>query len=191
MPTTVAQQFSNTGRIQFSLTDTITFSDRATVRPGLPELDYLNGAAIGQTGGQPVHQVQAQVGYFKNGIGARLGANWRSATRVDSPDIEALRFSPLATFDLRFFANVGQDVALVLRHPWLAGTSVRFEVGNIFDSQPRVRNAAGKVPTGYGPAMLDPLGRTFLLTLRKQFLPISYYRDQLVHFEQDQLQQPH
>lgn len=191
VPTTLAQQFSNTGRITFSLTDTITFLDRAIVQAGLPQLNYLEGAAVGQTGGQPVHQVQAQLGYFKNGIGGRLGLNWRSATKVVLPGMDTLHFSPLATFDLRLFANIGQDVGLVVRHPWLAGTSVRFETRDLFDSEPRVHNSAGMVPLGYTPAMLDPFGRTVMLSIRKQFLPISYYRDQLMHFEQDQLQQPH
>lgn len=190
-PTTLAQQFSNTGRITFSLTDTITFLDRAIVQPGLPALNYLEGAAVGQTGGQPVHQVQAQLGYFKNGIGGRLGLNWRSATKVVSPGMDTLHFSPLATFDLKLFANVGQNVGLVVRHPWLAGTSIRFETRDLFNSEPRVHTGAGTVPLGYSPAMLDPFGRTVMLTIRKQFLPISYYRDQLLHFEQDQLQQPH
>ncbi len=190
VPASAAPQFSTSGRIQFSLTDTITFSDRAFVGRGLPEIDYLHGAAIGQTGGQPLHQVQAQVGYFKSGIGGRLGFNWRSATRVDSPTGDTLHFSPLATFDLRLFANVGQDVAIVLHHPWLAGSSIRFEIGDLFNTQPRVRNAAGTVPIGYSPSMLDPLGRTFMLSFRKQFLPMSYYREQLQRFEQRQAEQP-
>ena len=190
-PTSLAQQYSNTGRITFSLTDTITLSDRAMVQSGLPELDYLHGAAVGQTGGQPAHQVQAQLGYFKNGIGGRLGLNWRSATRVVAPGMATLHFSPFATFDLRLFANVGQNVGLVIRHPWLAGTSIRFDTRNLIDSGPRVHNHAGSVPLGYGPTMLDPFGRTVMLSIRKNFLPISYYRDQLMHFEQDQLQQPH
>ena len=185
-PTT--QQFSTSGRIQFSLTDTITISDRALVGPGLPEIDYLHGAAIGQTGGQPVHQVQAQFGYFKSGIGGRFGFNWRSATTVDSATGDRLHFSPLATFDLRLFANVGQDVALVLHHPWLAGSSIRFEIGDLLNTQPRVHNNAGAVPLGYSPDMLDPLGRTFMLSFRKQFLPLSYYREQLQKFEQRQVQ---
>jgi hypothetical protein len=38
--------------------------------------------------------------------------------------------------------------------------------------------------------MLDPLGRTFMLSLRKQFLPRSFYEQQLQKFEQQQSQQP-
>jgi hypothetical protein len=188
-PGTLGSVPSN-GRLTFSLTDTITLVDRALIRRGLPELDYLHGAAIGQTGGQPRHQVQAQAGWSNNGMGARLGANWRSATRVDTLTGDTLHFSPVATFDLRLFANVGQYLPIVSRHPWLRGASMRFEVGNILNTLPRVHNGAGGVPLGYEANMLDPLGRTFMLTFRKQFLPKSFYQQQLQNFEKRQSQQP-
>ena len=71
------------------------------VAPGIPEIDYLHGDAAGQGGGTPRHQVEAQAGYFNNGIGARLMANWQSGTNVNTLTGDDLRFSPLATFDLR------------------------------------------------------------------------------------------
>ena len=74
----------NRGRLQFSLTDTITFVDKVTIRPGVPELDYLHGDAAGQAGGTPRHHVEAQAGWSNNGLGARIGANWRSGTRVST-----------------------------------------------------------------------------------------------------------
>jgi hypothetical protein len=189
-PGSLASAISTNGRLTFSLTDTITTVDRATVRPDLPGLDYLHGAPIGQTGGQPRHQVQAQLGWSNNGLGARIGANWRSATRVDTLAGDTLSFSPVATFDLRLFANVGQYLPIVSRHPWLRGASFRFEVGNIFNAEPRVHNSAGVVPIGYEATMLDPLGRTFMVSFRKQFLPTSFYKQQLQKFEQQQSQQP-
>jgi hypothetical protein len=189
-PGSLAGAIPTNGRLTFSLTDTITTVDRATIRPDLPGLDYLHGAPIGQSGGQPRHQVQAQAGWSNNGMGARIGANWRSATRVDTLAGDTLRFSPVATFDLRLFANVGQYLPIVSRHPWLRGASLRFEVGNIFNAEPRVHNGAGAVPIGYEPAMLDPLGRTFMISFRKQFLPTSFYKQQLQKFEQQQSQQP-
>jgi len=172
--------------LTFSVTDTVTLVDRAIIQPGLPELDYLHGAPIGQSGGQPRHQVQAQAGWSNNGFGARVGANWRSATRVDTLAGDQLHFSPVATFDLRLFANVGQYLPIVSRYPWLRGASMRFEVGNIFNARPNVHNNAGAVPVGYEPTMLDPLGRTFMVTFRKQFLPASFYQQQLQKFEQQQ-----
>jgi hypothetical protein len=159
------------GRLQFSLTHTINLVDEVTIRPGLPELDYLHGDALGSTGGRPRHELEAQAGYFNNGLGARLSANWRSGTRVDSDTGDDLRFSPLATFNLRLFANLGERFDLVEKHPWLRGASVRFEVNNIFDAKPRVRNAAGLVPSSYQSDLLDPLGRTISISFRKLFLP--------------------
>ena len=159
------------GRLSFSLTDTITLLDEVTIRPGVPKLDYLDGDAVGQSGGRPRHEVEAQAGYFNNGLGARLAANWRSGSRVNTATGDELRFSPLATFDLRLFANLGQRLDLVARHPWLRGTSLRLEVGNLFDSKPGVRNSLGDIPFGYQADLLDPLGRTVSVTFRKLFLP--------------------
>ena len=178
------------GRLTFSLTDTITLVDRALIAPGLPQLDYLHGAPIGQTGGQPRHQVQAQAGWSNNGFGARIGANWRSATTVDAITGGRLHFSPVATFDLRLFANVGQYLPIVSKFPWLRGASMRFEVGNIFNARPNVRNQAGVAPPGYESTMLDPLGRTLMISIRKQFLPRSFYEQQLQKFQKQQLEQP-
>ena len=159
------------GRLSFSLTDTITLLDEVTIRPGVPKLDYLDGDAVGQSGGRPRHEVEAQAGYFNNGLGARLAANWRSGSRVNTATGDELRFSPLATFDLRLFANLGQRLDLVARHPWLRGTSLRLEVSNLFDSKPGVRNSLGDIPFGYQADLLDPLGRTVSVTFRKLFLP--------------------
>ena len=89
----------NRGRLTFSLTDTITFVDKVTIAPGLPELDYLHGDAAGQTGGTPRHTVQAQAGYFNNGLGARIGANWRSGT--DGEHAHRRRSPLLAAGDVR------------------------------------------------------------------------------------------
>jgi len=159
------------GRLQFSLADTITFVDKVSIGPGLPVLDYLHGEAAGGSGGTPRHTIEAQAGWSNNGLGARLSADWRSGTTVNSLSGDNLRFSPLATFDLRLFANLGDRPELALKHPWLRGTSVRFSVDNIFDSKPRVHDAAGNVPLNYQPDLLDPLGRTVMISLRKLFYP--------------------
>ncbi|MBA3576899.1 MAG: TonB-dependent receptor [Sphingomonas sp.] len=161
----------NGGRLTFSLTDTITLIDEVTIRQGLPKLDYLDGDAVGQAGGRPRHDVEARAGYFNNGLGARLSANWRSGTQVGSATGDELRFSPLSTVNLRLWANAGQRPDLVAKHPWLRGTSVRFQVDNLFDSKPRVRNSLGDVPFSYQPDLLDPLGRTVSISFRKLFLP--------------------
>jgi len=59
----------------------------------------------------------------------------------------------------------------VLKHPWLRGSQVRLEIDNLLDSKPKVRNAAGSVPLNFQPDLLDPLGRTIMISFRKAFLP--------------------
>jgi hypothetical protein len=179
----------NRGRLTFSLTDTMTFVDQVTIRPGVPALDYLHGDAAGQSGGTPRHHVEAQAGYFNNGLGARLSANLRSGTRVDTLTGDNLRFSPLSTFDVRLFANPGDIPEVAVKHPWLRGTQVRFDVTNIFNSRPKVHDALGVVPTNYQPDLLDPLGRTVMLTVRKLFLPSPTALRQMFQRERQQ-QQP-
>jgi outer membrane receptor protein involved in Fe transport len=152
----------------------------------LPEIDYLHGDAQGQSGGTPRHTVEAQAGYFNNGLGARLKADWRSGTKVDTLTGDNLRFSPLATFDLRLFANPGDIPELTVKHPWLRGTQVQLRIDNIFDSRPKVHDIHGDVPLSFQPGLLDPLGRTIMISFRKLFLPDpSWFRRQ---FQQDQQQ---
>lgn len=166
-----AEGNQNRGRINFSLTDTITFVDKVRVAPGGPLLDFLHGDPTGSGGGTPRHNVQAQLGWFNNGLGARVGANWRSGTEVDSLTGDNLHFASYGTFDLRLFANPGDIPEVVVKHPWLRGTQVRFEVTNIFNARPKVHDAAGNVPLNYQPDLLDPLGRTIMISFRKLFLP--------------------
>ena len=178
----------NRGRITFSLTDTLTFVDKVRIAPGLPQLDYLHGDAAGSRGGTPRHNVQAQAGYFNNGLGARINANWRSATNVNTLTGDDLHFASYGTFDLRLFANPGDIPEVVVKHPWLRGTQIRFDVDNLFNARPRVHDASGNVPLSYQPDLLDPLGRTVMITFRKLFLPSpAWFRRQ---FQLDRQQQP-
>ena len=180
----------NGGRLQFSLTDTISFVDRVRITPAGGELDYLHGDAAGANGGAPRHNIQAQLGYFNNGLGARIGANWRSGTSVNALTGDNLHFSPVGTFDLRLFANPGDIPEVVVKHPWLRGTQVRLEFSNVFNSRPSVHDAAGKVPANYQPDLLDPLGRTIMISFRKLFLPSPAWFRKQFQLERERNQLP-
>jgi hypothetical protein len=181
----------NRGRLTFSLTDTVTFVDKVRITPGGPELDYLHGDAVGSAGGTPRHQIQAQAGWFNNGIGFRLGANWQSATDVDTLTSDSLHFSPVGTFDLRLFANPGDIPEMVVKHPWLRGTQIRLEVNDVFNTRPHVHDAAGNVPLNYQPDLLNPLGRTIMISFRKLFLPSpAWFRAQFQRERQQQQSPP-
>lgn len=165
----------NGGRLTFSLTDTITVKDEVSIAAGLPKLDYLNGDAAGGLGGRPRHQVEAQGGYYNNGLGARLSANWRSGTTVRGATGD-LDFSPYASFDFRLFANLGERFDLVSKHSFFRGSSVRFEVNNIFAAKPKVRDSAGDTPINYQPDLIEPIGRTVGISFRKLFIPRQFFR---------------
>jgi hypothetical protein len=141
------------------------------IRPGVPELDFLNGSAVGNRGGRPRHEIEAQANVSRNGLGGRLTVNWASATTVRNDTSGDLRFSDVATVGLRLFANLGQQRRLVEEVPFLRGSRLTLAIDNLFNSRPEVRDAFGLTPDAYLPARLDPLGRSVRLSFRKQFFP--------------------
>ncbi|WP_024353132.1 TonB-dependent receptor [Brevundimonas naejangsanensis] len=157
------------GRFNVSLYHTYRIQDEITIRDGLPVLDLLDGAAIGARGGQSRNEVQLQMGAFKSGMGGFLNANWKESTRINggsSPD-DDLSFSDLTTVNLNLFADLSSRENLVSRYPWLKGTRVSLGVENIFDQRLDVRDGLGNTPLSYQPDYLDPMGRTFRISLRK------------------------
>jgi len=159
------------GRLQFALYHTWIFRDDILIRPGVPELDLLNGDASGGTGGQPRHQLQAQAGYAKGAYGARLSADWRSGTTVragpGNPNGD-LAFSGLATANLRLFVDMSQ-MGHLGRQSWARGLRFTLSVNNLFDGHERVRDANGNTPLSFQPDYLDPVGREIRFTIRKLF----------------------
>ena len=141
----------------------------------MPELDFLDGSAAGGRGGRPQHEVEFQGGLFRNGLGLRVTANWQSGTFVSGgPDGSGgtrgdLFFSDTTTANLRLFANLGEQPALVRDNPWLRGTRVTLAVNNLFNSRPRVRDEFGETPLSFQPGFLDPLGRSVRISVRKLF----------------------
>ncbi|WP_334654477.1 TonB-dependent receptor [Sphingomonas panaciterrae] len=162
------------GRVQLSVFHTWRLEDTILIRPGLPELDLLSGSAIGARGGQPRHQVEFNAGYNRHGIGVRLNGTWQEGTTLlanpnGAPSPEDLSFGALFTANLRVFADLGQQRALVQKAPFFQGSRVTLSVNNLFNQRLDVRDAAGAVPIGYQPALLDPLGRSVRLSFRKLF----------------------
>jgi len=163
------------GRLQLGLFHTYHISNEILIREGVPVLDLLDGSAIGSRGGQPRHEIEAQAGLFKNGIGARLTANWQSSTFVRGrPDLTGgstgdLFFSDFAMVNLRLFADLGARRNWVREVPFLRGARVTLAVDNLFDNRLGVRDSAGATPLSYQGDYLDPLGRSVRISLRKLF----------------------
>lgn len=157
------------GRFNLSLYHTYRIQDEITIRDGLPVLDLLDGAAIGARGGQSRNEVQFQAGLFKSGMGGFLNANWKESTRISggSSPTDDLSFSDLTTVNLNLFADLSSRQTWVAKYPWLKGARVSIGIDNIFDQKLDVRNGLGETPLSYQPDYLDPLGRTFRISLRK------------------------
>ena len=166
----------NQGRLTFSIFHNWRLSDSILIRPGVPELDLLEGSAIGATGGVSRHALEAQAGYNRNGLGVRATANWQSATRIQqspdgAPSPRDLRFGALATVNLRMFADLGAQRDLVRKHPFFRGARITVGIDNLFNQRLDVRDAMGATPLGFQPDRINPLGRSVRISFRKLFLP--------------------
>jgi outer membrane receptor protein involved in Fe transport len=161
------------GRWNLSLFHTIELNNRALIAAGGPELDLLDGDALGESGvGR--HKVELEGGLFKDGIGLRMSANYLSGSTVRGsglPGSSDLEFGDLATFNLRLFANLEQQ-------KWLTGAGepgfwkgarLSLRVDNLFDAQQRVTDSTGTVPLRYQPGLIDPTGRFVQIEFRKLF----------------------
>ena len=158
------------GRWRLSAYHTIQLDDRILIRPGVRELDLLNGSAIGASGGQPRHEFELEGGWFNNGLGFRVSGKHQSATRVDGGLTSSdLRFSDLTTLDLRLFINLDDRGKLTENLKFLKGSRIALRIDNVFDDIQDVRNAGGLVPLRYQPGFLDPVGRYVEVSFRKRF----------------------
>jgi hypothetical protein len=156
----------NGARLQFSVYHSWIFSDRAVLRQGTAAVDLLQGGTLSGSA-EARHAVDFNLGVTDNGLGARLDGSWKNVSHMDSgTSAGSLRFAPLATFDVRLFVNLAN------RFPgkaWARGTRVSLSVQNLFNRRQRVTDSTGATPAAYQPAILDPLGRTVLLSMRRVF----------------------
>lgn len=160
------------GRLQFALYHTFVFRDGERLTAAGSKLDFLNGASPGGSGGQPQQEIEAQLGYLRNGLGARVSADWKSGTRVAAdPGASTgdLRFSALSTMNIRLWANLGARPEIVRAYPALRGVRVSVSVTNLFDERQSVTSAMGATPISYQGAYLDPTGRVAMISVRKLF----------------------
>lgn len=162
------------GRLQLTVYHTWILQDDVLVRQGVPLIDLLNGGSVSSGGGQSQHQIDAQLGYSNNGLGARISETWKSGTAVDAAagsQTGTLHFSSLATTELRIFSNVGQMPHFIGKD-WARNLRMSFSINNLFDQRQHVRDALGDTPLRYQGPYLDPVGRSFMIGIRKLFSPL-------------------
>lgn len=156
------------GNLQLGVFHTLRLQDEIFIRPGTPSLDLLNGDALGNSGGQPRHQIDLQANASRNGLGVSMNARWQSGTTVVGSRLGDLDFDDLTTFNVRLFADLGAQ-PWARQNPWLRGSRVSLSVDNVFDSRQQVRAASGETPINFQPDYLDPLGRQVRISFRKLF----------------------
>lgn len=156
-------------RLAFTLNQSILLDGKAVIRSGLPEVDLLAGGAIGIGGGQQRHNTRASIALTQGATGLRAEYNRRGASQLTvgtlaAPDL--LRFAPLATIDLRAFAELG-DIFPKVGLP--RGTRLSMVIDNLANRRQRITDNAGITPQAYQPVRRDPLGRTVMFELRLAF----------------------
>ncbi len=158
------------GRWGFGIYHTVRFEQSVQIAEGTQVLDLLDGESITST---PVarHEVELQARAFYNGFGMRLSGDYLGGASIEdtSGTGSSLDFDPIATFDVRFFADLERAGGLADKVPFFKGARLSFSIDNIFDAQQRVTDESGEVPTNYLPAFADPAGRLLEIDFRKRF----------------------
>lgn len=157
------------GTIQLGVFHTIKFQDEISIRPGLPKLDLLDGAAIGNSGGVARNQIDVTSNINRQGLGAFINLRWTEGTKVlgaGAAGPRDLYFSDLTTVSVRLFAELRQQ-PWFRDQPFFRGARLTLGIDDIFDQKQTVKDAAGGIPQTYQPDYLDPQGRTLRLTFRK------------------------
>ncbi|HQS97691.1 TonB-dependent receptor plug domain-containing protein [Novosphingobium sp. 17-62-19] len=162
--------FDGRGRWNLSVFHTVRFQQSVQIAAGGQVLDLLDGQAL--DGSVARHSIEMEGGGFYRGFGLRMSGSYTGGSRIDAsglPGATTLRFAPIATFDMRVFADLGRKEKLVEKIPFLKGSRVSFSVDNVFNAQQRVTDDTGAVPLRYQPGYLDPRGTVFEVEFRKQF----------------------
>lgn len=160
------------GRIDFSLSHIWALENTLSIDQSLPILDLLDGASLDGSGGASTHRLQMRSGLFWRGYGARLSGDWRNERIISGAGADSLndlRFDSFGTLDLRMFLNLKDRKTLIAKYPWMDNMRVRLDIDNIFDSRQMVTDGSGSTPLIYQRDLIDPIGRTVEIDIRKRF----------------------
>lgn len=145
---------------------TITFTDQVMLRPGSATLDLLRGDTL--SGGiTPRVAGYGYGGINKAGNGATMDFYCFAGERIRGA-------VAASTLDFSGLCKVNASGSLSLHHflshqAWTRHLGLKLEVANITDAHQRVRDGNGRTPWRYQADLLDPIGRTISLSLRKLF----------------------
>lgn len=147
-----------------------SLKNEVLIAEGGPLLDLLEGDAI--SGSQPRHSLNFNGGLFYAGFGTNINARYTGRSRINGSELPGstdLFFDDYAIVNLRLFADFNQQFDLIDQVPLLKNTRLTFGVNNLFDTRQRITDESGEVPLRYQPYLVDPIGRSFSIELRKLF----------------------
>lgn len=156
-------------KLQVTMSHTELLSNTSVIRPGLPEIDLLKGAAVGFGGSEPRGVTSASFAFTRGLTGVRFDFRRRGESDLlfgTAANPQLLRFGALTTLDARAYTDLGE----VFRGSRFAkGTRVTVSIDNAFNRRQSVIDEAGFTPQAYQPMRRDALGRTIMFELRKSF----------------------
>lgn len=144
---------------------TILFEDRLELRAGSPVLDLLAGDTL-SSGITPRWSGYGYggVGYLGNSGAFDFyctgGAGIRGGVAASS-----LSFAPLCKVNVSGSLSVHHFFP---RQGWTSHLGLKLEIANVTAARQRVRDADGGLPYRYQRDLLDPIGRTMTVSLRKR-----------------------
>ena len=102
-------------------------------------------------------------------MGLQLNGQWQSASTIragSTPLPGDVRFAAYGALDTRVYLDFGQAG---FSGNWAKGLRLTVFATNLLDARHRVQDRSGAVPLRYQPFLIDPLGRTAGVGLRKAF----------------------
>jgi iron complex outermembrane receptor protein len=144
----------------------LKFGDRLQLRSGAAELDLLGGDTIYGAGTSRLYGY-AYGGFYHRGHGASFNLWYSAPNRVRGTNPAAdLRFGSVFRLNLTGYLGLG---SLMQDQKWARRLRLGVDVANLTDSRQRVRDGNGAVPFRYQRDVMDPVGRTVTVSLRKLF----------------------
>lgn len=159
----------NKGRYFINLNHTIELKNTVLIAEGVPLLDLLDGDATSGYG-LSRHSSSLEFGMFKSGQGVRVSGSYTGPSTIvggSADPTSALRFGSLATFDIRFFGDLGKLIGK--EDGIFEKTRIAFKIDNVLDGRRKVTDGNGDTPLSYQPYLVDPTGRYFGIDIRKMF----------------------
>ncbi len=149
------------GTLSYRLTDSVRLAPGAAVR------DLLAGATIDGLLGRPATTASGFAAIFHRGVGANLSVDWQGRSRILGSDPSAdLTFAPLLKLSPEAWVSLDQ---VKPKWRWAKRMLIGLEAKNITNARVRVTDRTGQTPYRYQPSLIDPIGRTVSLRLRKIF----------------------